>query len=275
MPRPGLLLSTSASKNMMSIHPEIQQILDKTAELRSSLLQHPIYDRLESLPNLQRFMELHVYAVWDFMSLLKSLQREICGVSVPWLPSRYQSSTRFVNEIVLEEESDLNEQGGYSSHFELYLRSMEECGASTQTLHQFLSYLQLGSTVSEALQAAKVPAAASQFVQATFDFIDSGDLCAIASAFTFGREGLVPDLFPQIVNRLHAEYANSLNTLKFYLDRHIHLDSGQHGPMAFRLLIALCEDDPRKWQTVESAAVRALEFRKLLWDGMLETTQKL
>jgi len=253
----------------MSAHPEISNILGKTAPLRLELQQHPIYDQLDSLVNLQQFMELHVYAVWDFMSLLKALQRELCCVEVPWLPSKYPTAARFINEIVLEEESDLNAQGSYSSHFELYLQGMQECGADTEPIGLFLEHLRLGASVPEALVGAKVPEAAREFVEATFEIIESRDLCAIASAFTFGREGLLPDLFHEVVTHLHEQMTQSLGTFKFYLDRHILLDGGQHGPMADRLLIALCEDDPLRWQTVETTAIKSLAVRKTLWDGMI------
>ena len=256
----------------MSEHPEISNILGKIAPLRLELQQHPVYDQLESLPNLQRFMELHVYAVWDFMSLLKALQRELCCVEVPWLPSKYSSAARFINEIVLEEESDLNDLGGYSSHFELYLRGMQECGADVQPIGLFLEHLRMGASVPEALAGAKVPEPARQFVLTTFEIIASGDLCAIAAAFTFGREDLLPDLFHEVVTHLHEEVTQSLGTFKFYLDRHILLDGGQHGPMANRLLIALCEDDPLRWQTVETTALKSLAVRKTLWDGMIATS---
>lgn len=84
-----------------------------------------MYERLQTLPDLRCFMEHHVFAVWDFMSLLKVLQRELTCTAVPWVPTANAPARRLVNEIVLEEESDLDSEGRPTSHFELYVRAME------------------------------------------------------------------------------------------------------------------------------------------------------
>jgi hypothetical protein len=57
--------------------------------------------------------------------------------------------------------------------------------------------------------------------------------------------------------------------LRLYLDRHIHLDGGDHTPMGERLLMVLCGNDPRKWEEAASAARRALEARIALWGGVI------
>lgn len=68
----------------------------------------------------------HIYAVWDFMSLLKALQRHLTCVDVPWVQVGGSQARRLVNSIVLDEESDL--ETGPVSHYELYLSAMEEIG---------------------------------------------------------------------------------------------------------------------------------------------------
>jgi hypothetical protein len=213
-------------------------------------------------------MEHHAFAVWDFMSLLKSLQRRLSCVEVPWLPAADPTASRLVNEIVLAEESDEDRRGGFASHFELYHRAMTRSGANTAGIDGFLADLRRGKPVSAALESPGVPESARQFVRQTFRIIDAGNLCAMASAFTFGREDLLPAVFQQIVDKLNSAAGGELEDFRYYLDRHIGLDGDEHGPMARRLLLSVCGSDESRWQTAEQAAVACLEARRGLWDGI-------
>ena len=82
-------------------------------------------------------MEYHVYAVWDFMSLLKALQIELTCTTLPWKPVGDTKIRRLINSIVLEEESDVDADGNPSSHYEMYLDAMIECGADTKKIESF------------------------------------------------------------------------------------------------------------------------------------------
>ena len=62
--------------------------------LRNQLVNHPVYANIKDLDGLKCFMESHVYAVWDFMSLLKALQINLTCVSLPWVPVG-NAATRF------------------------------------------------------------------------------------------------------------------------------------------------------------------------------------
>lgn len=251
------------------------EIHGRLEPLRQSLLDHPLYLRMQSIDALRVFMQHHVFAVWDFMSLLKALQLQLCSVSVPWLPPINREGCRLVNEIVLAEESDEDGSGGFASHFDLYYQSMQGCGADTRQIDQFLLGLGQGLKIQAALQVSSVPASVRDFVQHTFEVIEGDDLCAIASAFAFGREDLLPDLFRQIVEQLSATQGTNLDAFKYYLERHIDLDGDQHGPMAGRLVEFLCGDDPVHWQAAEAAAVGALEARLQLWNGIEQAVAEL
>lgn len=246
----------------------IQKIEKRLAPFRDELLNHRVYGEIDRLDAMRIFMEHHVFAVWDFMSLLKSLQQRICCTEVPWLPPANAQAARFINEIVLAEESDGDNQIGYASHFDLYHRSMTGCGASTSGIDSFIDELRRSVPVQTALAASAIPAASRQFVQHTFSVIESGNLCAIASAFTFGREDLLPDVFQCIVDQLNGEAGGQLEDFKYYLARHIDLDGDQHGPMAARLVESLCGSDEAQWQVAEQAAVNCLIARRQLWDGI-------
>jgi hypothetical protein len=236
--------------------------------LRRALLEHPIYARIDCVAALHIFMQHHVFAVWDFMSLLKSLQQRLSYIQVPWLPPLNRQGCRLVNEIVLGEESDEDGEGSYASHFELYHRGMQRCGAATTVIDQFLDELRAGLSVEQALVGVVASNAVRDFVLQTFAVIDTGDLCAIASSFAFGREDLLPDVFRQIVGKLSMDGDGDLNLFKYYLERHIEVDDDQHGPMAERLIEFLCEASESNWHVAEDAAVRALESRLRLWDSV-------
>ena len=258
----------------MSNDPRFHHIQQSLAPLRTSLLEHPLYDEIDSLENLQIFMQYHVFAVWDFMSLLKALQHRICGTDVPWLAPQAAGTARFINEIVLAEESDEDGQGGYASHFEMYHHAMRQAGASTRSMDDFLSELKEGRSVTEAMAAGKLDEPIQSFVGTTFDLIASGDLPAMASAFTFGREDLLPDIFQRLVDELNVEAGGKLEALRFYLHRHIEVDGDSHGPLATQMVIRLCGDSDTQWTRAAEAADRALRARKHLWDGIGTAIQR-
>ena len=252
----------------------LQHIQERLTPLKVALLTHPIYQEIDRLDSLRLFLEHHVFAVWDFMSLLKALQRRLCCVEVPWLPATDPLGSRLINEIVLAEESDEDGLGGFASHFELYHRAMTRCGANTAGIDGFLGELRQGKTVPAALESPGVPGCARQFVRQTFDIIDGENLCAIASAFTFGREVLLPAVFQRIVDELNVEASGGLEDFKYYLNRHIGLDGEEHGPLANRLLLSLCGSDKSRWQVAEQTALDCLEARQELWAGIYEAIRR-
>lgn len=251
----------------------LESIHRSIAPLRESLLQHPLYEILESEAALQTFMEFHVFAVWDFMSLLKKLQLELCCVTLPWTPPVDMPTARMINEIVLGEETDVGPHGEVISHFDLYRLAMREFGASTAAIDRLVGCVQQGEALADA--AIHVPTGALPFLQHTFSEIDRGDLCRIAAAFTFGREGLLPDVFTCIVKRMAISLPERLRTFQYYLQRHIELDGDDHGPLAEQLVSRLCGDQPIRWQEAESAAVDALEARLGLWDAIYAQCKQL
>ncbi|MDG2380177.1 MAG: DUF3050 domain-containing protein [Pirellulaceae bacterium] len=239
--------------------------------LRSRLLEHEIYTQIGSVRQLQAFMEHHVFAVWDFMSLLKALQTKICCNTVPWLPPKNRLACRLVNEIVLAEESDIDSAGNFASHFDQYCQAMQHAGADTSCIGHFISRLQNGVSVKQALFDPLVPGPAREFVLSSFTIIDSDDSIALAGAFTYGREELLPRLFQRIVDELSRDQEDSLTAFRYYLHRHVELDGDNHGPMAKQMLSSLCGHDEKKWQRVEQAALSSLEARIALWDGFSVT----
>jgi hypothetical protein len=237
------------------------------AMLRSSLTAHPVYERVRNLSTVRVFMEHHVFAVWDFMSLLKSLQCWLTCTGLPWLPPPDVISARLINEIVLGEECDEDGNGSYSSHFDLYLAAMRDVGADVGPINAFLGALRRSLPASVALVEGRVPAAAARFVQTTLDIAQRGRPHEVAAAFFYGREQVIPDMFQRVLDALSAR--SEYRRLRYYLQRHIDVDGDAHGPAAERMLQRLCHDDPGMWREAAAAARRAVEARVELWDTVI------
>ncbi len=251
------------------ISDELLALVERLQPLYARLGSHRLYASFESVEDVRLFMEAHVFAVWDFMSLLKTLQQGLTCVAVPWVPSKYAASRRLVNEIVLGEESDVY-QGVAVSHFELYLKAMRECGADTFAMENLLRTLATGSDWETGMAQSGASRAAQEFVQSTFACLEEGKLHATAAAFTFGREDLIPDMFRGFIRDQDERLAGRLSTFRWYLDRHIEVDGEEHGPMALLMIRDLCGEDAVKWQEAGDAAETELVARLRLWDGIAD-----
>jgi hypothetical protein len=247
-------------------HPGISRLQAAVEPARTRVVSHPLYANLDTHPAIVTFLEHHVFAVWDFMSLLKSLQRQLTCVRVPWVPTGPTGSRRLINDIVLVEESD-ELHGGFISHFELYVQGMAEAGADTSTVDRFLDLLRAGQPVPAALAAAAVPGPAADFVRVTWRLIEDAPVHSQAAAFAFGREDLIPDMFQQVI--AVKEQGHALGTFVDYLARHIEVDGEEHTPMAMQMLADLCGDDETRWQECAETVNLALGARYRLWDGIL------
>ena len=236
------------------------------APLRERLVTHPLYACLRDEQSVRIFMEAHVFAVWDFQSLLKALQRLVTCVEVPWIPTPDPEARRLVNEIVLDEESDHAPAGGYLSHFEIYLAAMRECGADTDPIQSLLSSVSAGTAMEAALDQATLPPGVRSFVDTTLAIARSGQPHRVASAFAYGREEIIPAMFRKLVDRLAAVSPRSWSTFRYYLDRHIGKDSERHAPQAQMLVRKLCGSDQTLWSQATEAAQTSLEARLRLWD---------
>ena len=247
----------------------IEKLENNLLETRSKLISHPIYKGLNSKEKLICFMENHVFAVWDFMSLIKALQRNLTCVDVPWTPNSNSFSGKLVNEIVLAEESDVDLNNNPKSHFELYLDSMKLMGANTSLIDHFIEELNESKSYYEAIEKVDLPIVVKEFMDYTFEVINTNKNHIIASVFTFGREDLIPDMFIEIVKKLSNEKNIKSDLFIYYLERHIELDADEHGPMALKMIQNLCGKDQQKWNEATIASEKALRMRIKLWDFIL------
>ena len=225
---------------------------------------------ITSIAGLRLFMEHHVFAVWDFMLLLKTLQQHLAPSGVPWVPPTHPEIAGLVNSLVAEEECDLLPEnlGGplHLSHFAIYRRAMVEIDANTAVIDAVLQQASRGD-LAGAVRHRGIPPPSARFLRTTQELISSGEVHALAAAFAYGRELLVPDLFRGLLDRLTV-LELPCPTLRWYLERHIVLDGDSHGPLAETMVLTLAGNDPAAHQTVQTVRRQVLADRSAFWDAI-------
>jgi len=245
----------------------IEKIKKTIEPLRQEIINHKVYSAIKDLNDLKVFMQFHVYAVWDFMSLLKSLQNNLTCTTVPWFPKGMADTRFLINEIVVGEESDLDLNGIRKSHFELYLDAMKQCGADTTNIEVFIDVLKNTGDFNSAYLHSETPKEAKDFVDFTFKIIDSGKDYLQSAIFTFGREDLIPGMFISIINEIHKNFPNDISVFKYYIERHIEVDGDHHSHLALAMTANLCKDNEQFWKEAEEAVIQSLKQRIELWNG--------
>lgn len=255
------------------MNKHIEQLQANIEPLRQEIINHKVYTLINDSEDLQIFMQHHIFAVWDFMSLLKSLQNNLTCTQVPWFPKGAAEIRYLINEIVVGEECDVDLNGNRRSHFELYLDAMQQCGADSTQINHFLQQIINGTSVQKALEEAGVAKGTSTFVNGTFEVINSNKDYLQAAVFTFGREDLIPSMFISIVNDIYQRIPSSVSIFKYYLERHIEVDGDHHSHLALEMTSNLCGNDQTKWQEVEQAVSASLKQRIQLWDAVYNAIQ--
>lgn len=250
------------------MNPHIEKIKKTIEPLRQQIINHPVYAEIRDLDDLKVFMQYHVFAVWDFMCLLKTLQNNLTCTTVPWFPVGSGDTRHLINEIVVGEESDVDSFGNRKSHFELYLDAMQQCGANTAPITHFLETLKKTGDFNMAFNASATPNEARNFVDFTFEVINSNKANLQSAIFTFGREDLIPGMFMAIVNDIHKKFPDSISIFKYYLERHIEVDGDHHSHLALQMTANLCATNEHYWQEAEAATIASLQKRIDLWDGV-------
>jgi hypothetical protein len=248
------------------MNQNIKNVIDEIQPLRDELKNHELYQSLKSIEDIKLFMESHVYPVWDFMSLLKALQNLLTCTKVPWTPNIDSKTARLINQIIVDEESDLNYNGEPKSHFEMYIEAMEEIGADTFPIYNFVSGINSLDGIENYINNTNLDSSIKSFLNFSFQTIEGWKSHEIAAAFTFGREEIIPDMFIEIIEQTEKSNKVSLNKINYYLQRHIDLDGDEHGPLAHEMIIGLCKDDSNKWNEVINVSKKALKERIQLWD---------
>ncbi|MDQ0503197.1 hypothetical protein QF016_005871 [Pseudomonas marginalis] len=248
------------------------QVLLKQKKLQ--LCSHPLFEEITSLGKLQLFMENHVFAVWDFMTLTKRLQRDLTCTQLPWLPPSDPQAARLINEIVLGEESDQHPRRGHCSHFELYREAMLEVGASTHAIDTFITLQRRGVEANAALGQVDILPSVARFVASTLHIALNAPTHCVAAAFLHGRESIIPSMFERLLQGSEI-IDRQAPTLGYYLNRHIELDTQGHEPAAQRMLQGLTLSAPEYQQQAVETAINAVENRIKLWDDVRTSLQQV
>ena len=246
----------------------IEQLKKAIEPLRQEIINHKVYSKIKDIDDLKIFMQFHIFAVWDFMSLLKTLQNNLTCTSVPWFPRGTADTRQLINEIVLGEESDVDLSGQRKSHFELYIDAMNQCGADTRHIGMFIEEMKLTGNFEKAFNISKAPQEAQEFVNFTFKIISSTKDYLQSAIFTFGREDLIPGMFISIINEIHKNFPNDISIFKYYIERHIEVDGDHHSHLALQMTANLCGNNEQFWIEAEEAVIQSLKSRIGLWDGV-------
>ena len=224
--------------------------MDKIAQnlepLKSKLKNHNLYKIINTPEDLKIFCESHVFAVWDFMSLLKKLQIELTSINIPWMPSNNSEVSKLINEIVAGEETDENQDGSATSHYEMYINAIKDIDVDTNLISNQISSLNDINTIIDDIKKLNIDDYIKEFLIFTFGIINDDKIHEIASVFTFGREDLIPDMFIPLLEKINSSDKTRIDKLIYYFKRHIEVDGDMHGPMAMKMLSFLCGDDKVK-----------------------------
>jgi Protein of unknown function (DUF3050) len=210
------------------------------------------------------------------MSLLKRLQQDLTCTKVPWFPADNARAARLINDIVIGEETDVDPDGSYVSHLDLYLRAMADVGASTRQFEAFRS-LAAVTSVEAGMVRTGVPPHVRAFVARTMTLAQSGSTEEVVAAFFYGREDIIPEMFSRLQKTLPGTKhdKNRLRHFIYYIERHIELDGDSHGPMGRELLDNLVADSPQRNERALRAACNSIQARIELWNGTLSTLRAM
>ena len=240
----------------------------KLNDLKRKITAHPLFANKLEPKHICKFMESHIFAVWGFMSILKSLQKMITPNNLPWMPNKNTKNglVNFVNEIILCEESDYIEGIGFISHFEIYLLAMKNMDAKTDQLDKLISIISSKGYDEKYLDNIDATDEVKSFLKHDLEVSMKGTLPEIVGAFTLGREKVIPNMFGYILPAIKE--TSTSKYLVTYLERHIDIDGDRHGPLSMKLLNTSCGE--KELSLAYATAIKSLELRLLVWDRVHE-----
>lgn len=232
-------------------------------KLTKDLFNHPLYRNIKNDEDIKIYMKHQIWCVWDFMTLVKSIQLAIIPPSIYWTPPKDASLGAYIYEVLLTEETDITYKAeGRASHFETYLESMKYANVDTNPILNFIKGLQNGLSYEDSISNSGITKPAKNFVDTTIKFARSPVHISV-SVFCLSREGIIPGMFSRLLKNLSL--SKDLFIFSWYINRHIALDSDSHGPLSIKLFKTVVDTEEKEKEAL-SAALEALKARKYFMD---------
>ncbi|MDI2090280.1 DUF3050 domain-containing protein [Commensalibacter oyaizuii] len=229
---------------------------------------HILFRHIRTIDDLRYFMQYHVFAVWDFMSLAKRLQMDFTCVSLPWTPKSNHKACRAMNEIILGEETDVDVDGSHISHFEMYLNAMNDIKSNTTPVLSMVKGFENTpkAPFKDIVNKQNIPSYVKDFVNHSLGTAINGEQAEVLGSFFYGREDAIPEMFSSLLKEWGLE-ENEYPKFVYYLKRHIELDGDSHGP-AVNSIISNIKSDTETYTKLLQSALDAVNHRIRLWDGI-------
>ncbi|MBX3356513.1 MAG: DUF3050 domain-containing protein [Phycisphaeraceae bacterium] len=263
MPFKGILDALRVRKDALSV--SLVAEADRVAN-------HHVYSMVVDLESARAFMEHHVWCVWDFMMLAKSVQVGLGCYELLWVPPADTDAVAAINAIIADEEADIGPDGLKHSHFEIYLGAMKEAGASTRSIDAFLSRLRITRDLIPSMLDVGATPPAVRFVQATYKSA-TGPIHARVAALCLAREELVPRLLSTLLTNLPND--SCLSMFRWYIERHIQVDSATHGPLSATLYSNTVRNDAVVEREALESAIEAIRARGQFLDSIADALARV
>ena len=257
------------------------QFQNSIAPFNSKLINHKIYGQISDMRKTKIFMESHVFSVWEYLTMLKALQRELATRDISFLHENVPDLPYLINQIVLNEEIEEESRGEYLSAmglYQLYINSMDEIGADSNPIKYFVDCIKVNKNWNNTIRDTitrfdNIPIQTYEYLNYNLKMIELSEIHELAGIFFFGREDINSKFI--LLIKSNIEHEKSLSNLKNIIKRHVDDDSKNKNPILGEYINnILCKDDDKKWKKVEISVIEAIKKRIELWDGMLDLFER-
>ncbi|KOY51772.1 DUF3050 domain-containing protein [Polaribacter dokdonensis] len=231
-----------------------------------------LYSSIENKKDVKSFMENHIFAIWDYMSLMRALENNLRDNSVPWFPSNNGKNLKILYKILDEEEYTIDASGSVKSYFEMYLEAMEEIGANTSDILNILSHSKTINLIDEALNLTGMNIESFYYTRFIYTIIKSQKPHLMAIVFALSKELVSKVLILEDFCR--KDFSNKYDKTLFLINKLKAVNSKNYNSNAFKLASDFIGEDPQKLMEAKRAALNCVRYRDLHIEGIARSIQK-